>query len=256
MKKQLLWAFFALLVAPIALIAQNTYTCGETFYDSGGPNSDYGSNENNITTVAPSMPGQTVILSLSSITIAPGDVLTVYDGPSPNYPILGEISDVTNEQLTFVASDPSGILSLQFVSDGTGTASGWMGLVECMQPNCFPPTLITPNTSIAGQVALSWIDPNNTAGQWEVLILPAGSVPTPNSQGVLVTSPAYTTTLQPGTYNVFIRTLCMGNLSDWSIPMTFVVSASQTCALPTNFSVSTITSTGAAFAWTAQGTAL
>ncbi|MCZ8169177.1 fibronectin type III domain-containing protein [Flavobacterium sp.] len=255
MKKQLLWAFFALLVAPIALIAQNTYTCGETFYDSGGPNGDYGSNENNITIIAPTSLGQTVILSLSSITIAPGDVLTVYDGPSPNYPILGEISDVTNEQFTFIASDPSGTLSMQLVSDATGTASGWVGLVECMQPNCLPPTQISPNTSVAGQVTLSWTDPNNNAGPWEVLILPAGSVPNPSSQGVLVTSPTYMTTLQPGTYNAFIRTICLGAMSDWSIPMTLVINATQPCALPTNFSVSTITSTGAAFAWTAQGSA-
>ncbi|WP_353088230.1 fibronectin type III domain-containing protein [Flavobacterium sp.] len=256
MKKQLLWAFFALLVAPIALIAQNTYTCGETFYDSGGPNGDYGSNENNITIIAPTSLGQTVILSLSSITIAPGDVLTVYDGPSPNYPILGEISDVTNEQFTFIASDPSGTLSMQLVSDATGTASGWIGLVECMQPNCLPPTQIIPNTSVTGQVTLSWTDPNNNAGPWEVLILPAGSVPNPNSQGVLATSPTYLTTLQPGTYNVFIRTICSGTMSDWSVPMTFVINTTQPCVLPTNFSVSTITSTGAAFAWTAQGSAL
>jgi len=259
MKKQLLLTFIVLMFAPFALLAQNTttYTCGQSFFDSGGPNNDYGNNENTISYIMPpSATGFQSILALTSVSISDGDTLTIYDGPSQNAPILAVITNVTNEQYSFIASNFSGQLCVEFVSNSDTVSSGWIGTIDCLQTSCNPPTQITVTTPSATQVNLNWANTNVIANQWEVLILPVGSTPSPTSQGVLVTIPSYTTSLNPGVYNVFIRTICNGSISIWSTPTTFTLTTTQPCSLPTNFSVSSITATGAAFAWTAQGAAL
>lgn len=77
-----------ILLLPGLLPAQNYLmngspitTCSGTFYDSGGPLSNYGNNQNFNTTICSDGSGGThVRLSFSVLTA--GDVLCFYDGPS------------------------------------------------------------------------------------------------------------------------------------------------------------------------------
>lgn len=249
MKKQLLLTLLVLLVAPFSLLAQNSYTCGEVFYDSGGPNGNYSDNENEMAILNTSMPGQTVILSLSNVTIEAGDVLTIYDGPSPNYPILATITNVTGEQYTFISTDVSGTLSYSFNSDASGNTSGWNGMVECMQSMCWPPQQINMQIVNNTTATFNWSDQNASAMQWEIIISTSAGAPLPSDTGVIVTAPFYTATnLLPNVfYTVYVRSYCdPSTVSDWSQGFTFILSG---CDSPTNGLATAITSTTAEVSW-------
>lgn len=249
MKKQLLLTLLVLLVAPFSLLAQTTYNCGEIFYDTGGPNGNYGDNENNMAVLSSAMPGQTVILTLTNVTINDGDVLTIYNGPSPNYPILQTITNVTGEQYTFISSDVSGSLSYGFTSDANGNNAGWTGAVECIQSVCMPPSQISMQTLNSSSALINWADPNGSAMQWEVIISTSGMAPLPSDTGVIVTSPSYLASnlTSNNFYTVYIRTYCDPvTMSDWSTGFTFYLSG---CDSPSNAVVSNITTNTADIAW-------
>jgi hypothetical protein len=249
MKKQLLLTLLVFLVAPFSLLAQTTYSCGELFYDTGGPNGNYGDNENNMAVLTSAIPGQTVILTLSDVFIQDGDVLTIYNGPSPNYPVLATITNVTGEQYTFISSDVSGALSYSFTSNASGNNSGWIGAVECMQSNCMPPSQISVQTQNSNSAFISWADPNGSAMQWEIIISTSGSAPLPGDTGIIVTTPSYlAANLIPNTfYTVFIRSYCdPSTVSDWSTGYTFYLPG---CDNPSNAAVTNITTNSADIAW-------
>lgn len=248
MKKQLLLTFIALILAPFALLAQNTYTCGEVFYDTGGSNGNYSDNENIMAVFNSSNPALNVLLSLSNVTINDGDVLTIYNGPSPNFPILQTITNVTGQQYTFMSSGFSGALSYTFTSNANGNASGWNGIVECIPMTCIPPQQINMQSLNTTSATFNWNDPNSNSIQWEVLISTSTSAPLPSASGVLVTTPFYTANnLTPNLYTVFVRSYCGPSVvSDWSQGYTFLVPG---CDSPSNATISNITSNSAAISW-------
>lgn len=130
---------------PVVLISQGgtqTY-CNVLFYDSGGPNGSYGNNENQTITFCPGTPGDSLQIAFSQLAIAPGDLLTLYGGPSTASAVLGTYPGNLTTGYLMTSSDPSGCLTITFTSNGTGTAAGWRAALQCIHA-CAPPTAAFP----------------------------------------------------------------------------------------------------------------
>ncbi|MBS1547740.1 MAG: hypothetical protein JSU02_10275, partial [Bacteroidetes bacterium] len=131
---------------PTVLIsAGGTQTyCNVNFYDSGGPNSSYGNNENQVITFCPGTPGDSMQISFSQLDIAPGDLITVYNGPSTASPVEGTYPGGTlTTGYLYTSTDPGGCLTIQFTSNNLGTMAGWAAALQCSSP-CPPPVAHFP----------------------------------------------------------------------------------------------------------------
>jgi Ig-like domain CHU_C associated/CUB domain len=110
-------------------------TCGNTFYDSGGPSGDYISNELETTTFFPDTPGDVVTATFTAFYTEFIDDLYVYDGPDDSYPLIGVFSGTTIPG-PFTSTDASGALTFVFDSDGSVEYSGWEANLTCSTPVC------------------------------------------------------------------------------------------------------------------------
>jgi len=111
------------------------------FFDSGGAGSSYGNNEDESITFCPDLATGTKVTVAFGINagfswnVDGSDTVYVYDGPTTAAPLLGAHNSVTDptgftHQASW-ANNPSGCLTVRFVSDGAVTAPGWAGNVSC-----------------------------------------------------------------------------------------------------------------------------
>lgn len=108
----------------------STTTCNATFYDSGGPAGNYGNNENLSHTFFPATPGQAIELTFSSYVSGVADQISIYDGPDNTYPLLF-MDGGTLSIPTFISTDFTGALTIEFNSNGMGNQAGWVASVSC-----------------------------------------------------------------------------------------------------------------------------
>ena len=113
--------------------------CGpDKLYDSGGAFGNYSSNENLIMTICSPNAGEFIILNFTNFTTqANQDILTIYDGPDTTAPIIGSYSGGTANSPGSVSAsvaNTSGCITLKFVSNATGTNSGWTADILCATP--------------------------------------------------------------------------------------------------------------------------
>lgn len=113
----------------------NYYTCEGSFYDPGGPNANYGHNQEIIATFYPDtsealMKVQFISFDLESSNNCQYDWLKIYNGPNTSAPLLGTWCG-TNSPGTIIASNPSKALTFHFKSDGSVSRSGWTALLSC-----------------------------------------------------------------------------------------------------------------------------
>ena len=119
-------------------------TCGDFFYDPGGPNDQYGHDIYLQTTICSTEPNDpvTVQFNLFSIHII-GDFLRVYDGDNILSNFLGFYSGSVSPD-PFTSTHASGCLTFEFQSNGTIAGNGWEASVFC---NATPVIeTIAPNT--------------------------------------------------------------------------------------------------------------
>lgn len=107
-----------------------TDLCEGTLYDTGGPNGNYSTNENNIFSICPPNPGQCIVMNVTSYGIENGfDQLNFYDGPDNSSPLLGTIATGANQALNggvcYQVVATSGCLSVELVSDFIITFAGF-----------------------------------------------------------------------------------------------------------------------------------
>ncbi|WP_353779758.1 PKD domain-containing protein, partial [Winogradskyella sp. 3972H.M.0a.05] len=108
--------------------------CTDVFYDSGGQNGNYSSDENLSLTICPINVGDQIQLDFTEFsTQLNQDVMTIYDGPDNTAPSLGSFSGVAGPG-TVQANNPSGCLTIEFVSNGSGTTTGWAANIACATP--------------------------------------------------------------------------------------------------------------------------
>lgn len=102
-------------------------TCDGLFYDSGGVGSAYGNLENFTQTYC-SNASSCVQVTFYSMNIDAGDTLKIYDGPSTASVIIGAYSGTV---LPPPLLSLTGCLTFNVVTDGSGTASGWVAAIAC-----------------------------------------------------------------------------------------------------------------------------
>ena len=136
-KKHLLLMLLMALFVPLAVNGQNTITLSGNvtqtiepnttynFYDSGGPNSDYDSDERYTATFYAS---ENITLSFTSFqTERNCDYMSVYDGTTSGKVLLNEVSGNT---IPPSVTAKSGTMTVVWHSDHTNTKAGWVATIQ------------------------------------------------------------------------------------------------------------------------------
>lgn len=120
----------------ILVMQEGTFEmCEGLFYDSGGPNADYGNRQDLVLTIMPDTSKALVTVNFISFSIEASagcnyDWLKIYDGINTNALLLGTWCG-TNAPDEIIASNDAGALTFQFHSDQSVTRPGWEAVVSC-----------------------------------------------------------------------------------------------------------------------------
>ena len=104
--------------------------CYATFTDSRGP-FDYQNNEDKTLTFIPSHAGSFIQVEFSNFDTR--DTLYVYNGTSTSDELIGKYMGIL-DPFTLTGLNADGALTFHFVSNAMTTASGWISLVSCFDP--------------------------------------------------------------------------------------------------------------------------
>ncbi len=136
--------------APDVLISEGGSTkCSGILYDSGGPDGDYGANENYVFTICPQDFNNCISFNLEYYNLEADnfnkyDQIFLYDGPDINSPVISTIGDFdyqydgANNQggVCYQVYASSGCLTVQFISDGDVQFEGFKASWQCATENC------------------------------------------------------------------------------------------------------------------------
>ena len=122
----------------------NTFgTSGNNFYDDGGA-ANYSANFNDTTVFCPDLTlGTKMTLTFAinagfEFNVHGSDSIYVYDGPDTSAPLLGvHNSDTDPNGFAYTASwgNPSGCLTVVFISNGANEGTGWVANAQCGNQN-------------------------------------------------------------------------------------------------------------------------
>lgn len=218
------WGAFQLCVIkkpPVSTIADGgSNLCSGKLTDTGGPDGDYGNNENYTFTICPTEPHNCINFTLDYYRMESGDFLggsdylIFFDGPNTSSPVIGQLtgSNSVNNAFGGVAysvSASSGCMTILFVSDGMVAYEGFEGYWECTAGNCQPNELIAVNTSSTPQELIQSVVSGQTVINVTNINCANGSVGTftagDNSdlglnKGMLLTSGSASQASNPGSY--------------------------------------------------------
>ncbi|HKK60583.1 MAG TPA: C25 family cysteine peptidase [Salinivirga sp.] len=109
-------------------------TCNGVFFDTGGPDGDYSSDENLTFTIYPAETGKVSRVDFVAFETEGGyDYLTIYDGEDATATQIGSYDDV-NDGLSVQATNAAGALTFVFNSDGSVVDPGWEANISCVTP--------------------------------------------------------------------------------------------------------------------------
>ncbi len=201
-----------------------TAACGDTVYDTGGPNGQYANNENYTITYFPDAPGNLVTLNFTSVALENCcDTLSIFDGTDVTAPVL--VADL-EAPASFRANNPSGALTLRFTSDGSVVRDGWVALYTCSPPPaCSDPSALTATAITATTANLEWTQIGSSTA-WEYEYDVAGFTRGTGANGIISTSSNSVnaiTGLTPITsYDYYVRAVCpTSGFSTWVGPFNF-----------------------------------
>ncbi len=128
--------------------------CDYYLLDPGGE-ANYSSNEDKTIILNPMAPDQKVKLVFHSFDLENNfDHLYIFDGPTVNDPLIATLTGTTLPDSIW-ASNTSGSLTLQFVSDGTNTREGFFAHVSCIYiPE--EPTNLTLVSATNSSIEMRW----------------------------------------------------------------------------------------------------
>ena len=107
-------------------------TCDAMFYDTGGPNSNYGNNENITMTFLPETTGGIIEVEFQAFeTENSWDHLYIYDGTSTSAQQIGDYTGGDSPG-TVTATNAAGALTFKFTSDSSVNKTGWTAHVHCL----------------------------------------------------------------------------------------------------------------------------
>lgn len=121
----------SLSAKPTVISQAGTYHVSQGFfYDTGGPQGDYVTNQNYVTTLIPEISGTALSVTFNSFfTQSQNDYLEVYDGNSMNSPLIGRLSSYSGFG-TIRSTAADGSLTFHFVSDPNYNAAGWTASIS------------------------------------------------------------------------------------------------------------------------------
>jgi PKD repeat protein len=120
----------------IYLMQNGTFNmCDGIFYDAGGPDNDYGNDQDLVMTILPDEEEALVKVDFLSFSVEEQascnyDWLKIFDGTSTMAPLIGTYCGSTSPG-ELIASNEAGALTFQFHSDGSVTEFGWAAQVSC-----------------------------------------------------------------------------------------------------------------------------
>ena len=154
-------------IPPVVGIDEGGSTlCEGAVSDSGGPDNDYGANEDYTFTICPSQPASCIHFTLDYFNIEGpddnefigGDVLTIYNGDGTGSPILAEINSfdmAAGGAVCFEVYGSASCLTLQFTSDESVEFEGFLGHWECSNQACPTSPQLTVNTPVTDQTIIN-----------------------------------------------------------------------------------------------------
>ncbi|MCC6283562.1 MAG: proprotein convertase P-domain-containing protein [Saprospiraceae bacterium] len=159
----LLFCISSSLTAQNYLMNNTSVTdCSGSFFDSGGGTGNYGNNETFTKTFcSDGVTGTHIQLNFSGVDLAAGDALCFYDGPNTAANLLACSDDYPPGSPIIVqatAANPSGCLTVQFESDGSGTATGWSAVISCVASCQTVLANLVTTTPAAFPADTGWID--------------------------------------------------------------------------------------------------
>ncbi len=123
--------------------------CGASFTDSGGPDGNFGDNDNAVTTLLPENAGDRIKLTFLEFDASWGG-FSIYNGSDTLAPLIGTWFG-TNSPGVVNALNPSGSLTIHFMGPGWENTAGWLAFISCTTPvaddfavlslNCSLPTI-------------------------------------------------------------------------------------------------------------------
>jgi hypothetical protein len=200
---------------PVYNMGNNTTsTCSGTFYDSGGPNSNYMDNEDYIYTFEPGTTGAKIKAVFSSFDLEQEtncgyDWLTIHNGPDITSPILGTYC---GSNLPGPFTSTTGPLTFHFHSDYSNALTGWAADISCtggplsLMANAFPADVCLGSTS--QMVVIPSGGTGNYTYQWN----PVTYLDNPTSRTPVSTPLAnisYTVTVNDGITNLTSSTVTL-----------------------------------------------
>ena len=118
--------------------------CDFVIYDCGGLHGDYTANRNDKLTIHSSNPSAACVqisIVMADFDIHPSDTLFVYDGLNEQAPLLAVLNNdavagisATNIILAATVTNPSGAITIKFVTDGSDHGSGFVITAGCVAP--------------------------------------------------------------------------------------------------------------------------
>ena len=157
-------------VKPWYIMSNKAYSvCDAQFFDAGGPNANYSGNENSVITFTPTETGRKLTALFNSIDIEEGgtncsnDKLLVYNGTSTGSNLLATLCGSTLPS-NIVATNPTGALTFQFISNSTVSKPGWDITLTCdsnvgITENIHSLIRVFPNPVINGSTVVESNDP-------------------------------------------------------------------------------------------------
>ena len=151
------WGEFTLCVdkiPPIVTIDQGSSSlCAGTLYDSGGPDADYGPDEDYTFVICPSQPSACITFTLDYYNLEANnaDALLFYDGNTATGQPIGQVGGFGQNNwggVCYSVQASSGCLTVQFQSDDNLEFEGWQGHWQCSPAACPADNTITLNPDI------------------------------------------------------------------------------------------------------------
>ncbi len=159
---QVYWfSIFVIIFCTIDVFAQGEYNmsnntvtdCEGTLYDSGGPNGNYGSNENFTFTICPDPIPVCLRLNMGTVVVEDQfDTFNIYDGVDDTGETLLFHNDGVGTLENVEAS--SGCITVVFNSDPSGNQLGWEATWACFGEECPEEILLPTEQDCLGAIPL------------------------------------------------------------------------------------------------------
>ena len=136
-KNDLIESYSVIQLDDVIIMGDTTavYTCDAIFFDSGGKNNNFVSEQNSSIQVFPSNPNGLVQVFFSLFDLGPYATLIIRDGVGEDSPILAQGSNTELLQQTYTATEnnSSGCLSIEFTDNSSSgeTFLGWEAIFSC-----------------------------------------------------------------------------------------------------------------------------